>query len=71
MNVGPTAESHFDNNYRPRLWTSREETQQVHQKMLECTDIAFPDTDDEDAPWGQQPVSVIARTHAAGVQKRW
>lgn len=60
----------FDNNYRPRLWTSREETQQVYQKMLECTDIAFLTLDDEDALWGQQPVEeVIARTHAAGVQE--
>ncbi len=36
---------------------SREETQQVYQKMLECTDIAFLTLDDEDALWGQkQPV---------------
>jgi len=58
----------FDNNYRPRLWASKEETQQVYQQMLECTDIAFLTLDDEDALWGQQPVEdVIARTHAAGV----
>ncbi|SUG53336.1 2-dehydro-3-deoxygluconokinase [Salmonella enterica subsp. diarizonae] len=60
----------FDNNYRPRLWTSREETQQVYQKMLECTDIAFLTLDDEDALWGKKPVEeVIARTHATGVQE--
>lgn len=58
----------FDNNYRPRLWASREETRQVYQQMLECTDIAFLTLDDEDALWGEQPVAeVIARTHAAGV----
>lgn len=45
----------FDNNYRPRLWASKEETQQVYQQMLECTDIAFLTLDDEDALWGQQP----------------
>ena len=39
----------FDNNYRPRLWASREETQQVYQQMLQCTDIAFLTLDDEDA----------------------
>ena len=46
----------FDNNYRPRLWASKEDTQQVYQQMLECTDIAFLTLDDEDALWGQQPV---------------
>ena len=60
----------FDNNYRPRLWSSKEETQQVYQQMLECTDIAFLTLDDEDALWGEKPVAeVIARTHAAGVQE--
>jgi 2-dehydro-3-deoxygluconokinase len=58
----------FDNNYRPRLWASREETQQVYTRMLECTDIAFLTLDDEDALWGEKPVEeVIARTQAAGV----
>ncbi len=74
----------FDNNYRPRLWASKEETQQVYQQLLECTDIAFLTLDDEDALWGQQPVEdviaralwgqqpvedVIARTHNAGVKE--
>ena len=49
---------------------SKEETQQVYQQMLECTDIAFLTLDDEDALWGQQPVEdVIARTHNAGVKE--
>ncbi|HEY2455427.1 MAG TPA: sugar kinase [Scandinavium sp.] len=60
----------FDNNYRPRLWASREETQQVYQQMLACTDIAFLTLDDEDALWGEKPADdVIARTHAAGVSE--
>ncbi|MBL5886381.1 2-dehydro-3-deoxygluconokinase [Lelliottia aquatilis] len=60
----------FDNNYRPRLWASREETQQVYQQMLHCTDIAFLTLDDEDALWGEKPVEeVIARTHQAGVNE--
>ena len=60
----------FDNNYRPRLWNSREETQQVYQQMLTCTDIAFLTLDDEDALWGDKPVEeVIARTQAAGVSE--
>lgn len=58
----------FDNNYRPRLWASREETQQVYQQMLACTDIAFLTLDDEDLLWGEKPVEeVIHRTQAAGV----
>ncbi len=58
----------FDNNYRPRLWASREE--QVYQQMLQCTDIAFLTLDDEDALWGEKPVEdVIARTQAAGVSE--
>lgn len=60
----------FDNNYRPRLWTSREETQQVYQQMLSCTDIAFLTLDDEDLLWGEKPVEeVIHRTQAAGVRE--
>ena len=60
----------FDNNYRPRLWASKEETQQVYQQMLQCTDIAFLTLDDEDALWGEKPVEeVIARTQAAGVSE--
>lgn len=60
----------FDNNYRPRLWSGKEETQQVYQQMLACTDIAFLTLDDEDALWGERPVEeVIARTQAAGVHE--
>lgn len=44
----------FDNNYRPRLWASQAETQQVYQEMLACTDIAFLTLDDEDALWGEK-----------------
>ncbi len=60
----------FDNNYRPRLWNNREETQAVYRQMLECTDIAFLTLDDEDALWGEVPVeAVIERTLAAGVNE--
>lgn len=60
----------FDNNYRPRLWVSLEETQSVYRQMLACTDIAFLTLDDEDALWGTRPVSdVIQRTQAAGVSE--
>ncbi|TNV21309.1 sugar kinase [Buttiauxella sp. B2] len=60
----------FDNNYRPRLWASREETQRVYMQMLACTDIAFLTLDDEDLLWGEKPVEeVIHRTQAAGVRE--
>ncbi|WP_409309257.1 sugar kinase [Pectobacterium sp. B1J-3] len=60
----------FDNNYRPRLWQSKEETQQAYSDILSCTDIAFLTLDDEDMLWGEQPVeSVLARTHGFGVSE--
>lgn len=58
----------FDNNYRPRLWQSREETQLAYREVLTCTDIAFLTLDDEALLWGTQPVEqVMARTQALGV----
>ena len=58
----------FDNNYRPRLWPSREETQQAYREVLACTDIAFLTLDDEELLWGGQPIErVVARTQALGV----
>lgn len=60
----------FDNNYRPRLWASREDAQQAYQAMLERTDIAFLTLDDETLLWDEAPVEqVIARTRAAGVSE--
>ena len=58
----------FDNNYRPRLWQSREETQQAYREVLACTDIAFLTLDDEELLWGAQPIEqAVARTQALGV----
>ncbi|RLM26730.1 ketodeoxygluconokinase [Brenneria alni] len=58
----------FDNNYRPRLWQSREETQKAYSDILSCTDIAFLTLDDEDMLWGSKPVAdVLERTHGLGV----
>ena len=60
----------FDNNYRPRLWQNREETQQSYQQMLALTDTAFLTLDDEDALWGERPLTeVIERTLALGVSE--
>jgi 2-dehydro-3-deoxygluconokinase len=60
----------FDNNYRPRLWENKEQTQRAYLAMLSCTDIAFLTLDDEDMLWGEKPYEeVIARTHALGVSE--
>ncbi|CNG96063.1 2-dehydro-3-deoxygluconokinase [Yersinia thracica] len=60
----------FDNNYRPRLWQSKEETQEAYRDMLACTDIAFLTLDDEDMLWGETPLEqVIERTQDLGVSE--
>ncbi|MEC5319510.1 sugar kinase [Brenneria populi subsp. brevivirga] len=58
----------FDNNYRPRLWQNRAQTQKAYSDVLSCTDIAFLTLDDEDMLWGAKPVAeVLERTHGFGV----
>ena len=58
----------FDNNYRPRLWESKEAAQQTYRAMLALTDIAFLTLDDEFALWDdQQETQTLARTQALGV----
>jgi 2-dehydro-3-deoxygluconokinase len=60
----------FDNNYRPRLWQSKQETQEAYRAILACTDIAFLTLDDEDMLWGEKPLEqVIDRTQALGVSE--
>lgn len=60
----------FDNNYRPRLWNSQEETQACYRQMLQLTDMAFLTLDDESDLWGVESVeAVIARTQQAGVRE--
>jgi len=60
----------FDNNYRPRLWQSREEAQAAYQTMLRHTDIAFLTLDDETLLWGDTDSQVVInRTRAAGVSE--
>lgn len=60
----------FDNNYRPRLWSNVEETQQAYREILAITDIAFLTFDDEISLWGdKQESTAIARTQALGVNE--
>lgn len=42
----------FDNNYRPRLWSSVSDSQTWYKKILEITDTAFLTFDDEVDLWG-------------------
>lgn len=60
----------FDNNYRPRLWESKEAAQQTYSAMLALTDIAFLTLDDEFSLWGDhQEAQTLARTQALGVDE--
>ncbi len=60
----------FDNNYRPRLWQGKEETQAAYRDILSCTDIAFLTLDDEDMLWGKHSVDeVLKRTRDWGVRE--
>lgn len=58
----------FDNNYRPRLWSSQDEAQQIYRQVLSNTDLAFLTLDDEELLWGQLPLAaLIKRTQEFGV----
>lgn len=47
----------FDSNYRPRLWSSREQAQSVTSEFLALTDIALVTFDDEQALFGDQSIT--------------
>ncbi|OCG36219.1 sugar kinase [Gilliamella sp. Gris1-4] len=58
----------FDNNFRPRLWSSHDLARSVYADILSFTDIAFLTLDDEDLLWGKLPYEqVIERTKQFGV----
>lgn len=58
----------FDNNYRPRLWSSIEQARKVYSAILATTDIAFLTLDDEDLLWGPLPIeTVIERSEKFGI----
>lgn len=60
----------FDNNYRPRLWTSVEQARNVYADILACADIALLTLDDEDLLWGKASYQdVIERTKRYGVKE--
>lgn len=60
----------FDSNYRPRLWSSREEAVRSTESAWRCCDIALPSLDDEMALFGDaDEQGVIERLHHHGVCK--
>ncbi|KPD03186.1 sugar kinase [Moellerella wisconsensis] len=60
----------FDNNYRPKLWSSIAEAQQAYARILALTDMAFLTFDDEKLLYGdQQEQQSIERARALGVEE--
>lgn len=60
----------FDNNYRPRLWSSVEQAQAAYQQVLSLTDWAFLTFDDEVMLWGDiEEQQAIERTEKLGVKE--
>ena len=60
----------FDNNFRPRLWSSLDLGRSVYSDILSFTDIAFLTLDDEDLLWGKLLYEqIIERTKKFGVNK--
>lgn len=58
----------FDSNYRPKLWQSQEEAQQVIAKAWSHCDIALPSVDDEIDVFGDaDAATVLARIQSYGV----
>ncbi|NLS13761.1 sugar kinase [Vibrio sp. SM6] len=61
---------YFDNNYRPKLWSSPLEAQATYQKILSYVDIALLTFDDEKELYGDKDIEqCIERTGNAGVQE--
>lgn len=60
----------FDNNYRPRLWESKEEAVEAYAKVYAVTHTALLTFDDEEVLYGDTAVEqAIERTKALGVEE--
>jgi 2-dehydro-3-deoxygluconokinase len=60
----------FDPNYRPRLWSSPDETRAALARFLPLCDIALPTFPDEQALFGDAgPAATAARLTALGVRE--
>lgn len=60
----------FDGNYRPKLWTSRAEAEEVYREIYSLTDIALPTIEDEQMVFGNEtPDAIIDRIQGWGVDE--
>ncbi|TXR51358.1 sugar kinase [Reinekea thalattae] len=61
---------YFDNNFRPRLWQSKEDAQSWYKKVLSITDSAILTYDDEEDLWGDQSTDATkARCKECGISE--
>lgn len=61
---------YFDNNYRPRLWDSKEQAAESFKRLLAVTHTGLLTFDDEQALFGDTRIEeCIERTRALGVQE--
>jgi 2-dehydro-3-deoxygluconokinase len=60
----------FDNNYRPKLWDSKEQAQSYYLQALNVTDIALLTFEDDQDLFGDEVLEeCITRTAGAGVKE--
>lgn len=60
----------FDNNYRPKLWSTLEETQKWYTQVLQNTDIACHTYDDDQLIWGDtDPSQTFKRLQDFGISE--
>lgn len=60
----------FDNNYRPKLWSSIEQAQQAYLKTLSLTDVALLTFEDEQDLFGDEEIEqCITRSQAQGIKE--
>ncbi|WP_040977016.1 sugar kinase [Necropsobacter massiliensis] len=58
----------FDSNYRPNLWASLAETQQIYTALFPAVSLALVTFDDEQAVWqDEHPQHTVRRLKNAGV----
>jgi 2-dehydro-3-deoxygluconokinase len=54
----------FDSNYRPRLWSDKQEAQTAMQQIMQYTDIALLTLDDELLLWGDDTIEGCKKRYA-------
>ncbi|MEP4145621.1 MAG: sugar kinase [Halioglobus sp.] len=58
----------FDSNYRPKLWSGLQQTQQAYESMYGLTDLALPTIEDEQEVFGESDqASIVDRLRSWGV----